>query len=262
MQTIRQLAANEGDALLSILRRDPHNNLFLIGNLLALGMDDPDLQYWGTFDGEHLTGVLMRYRRNWTLYDAGGADFALMAETLDAHPAGARALTGEYDLTGRLLRHVRAYHAREDHRSHFAVLDAVADLEGIGPARRATEADVPALLALYARAEEMTRDEASVRRVLEHGRIFVAEEDGILVSAALTNAETPDMAMIGGVFTPPDRRNQGYATACMDALCRDLLRDGIQPCLFYDNPQAGSIYRRLGFREIGTWRLARLRPRG
>ena len=129
-------------------------------------------------------------------------------------------------------------------------------------AGRATEADVPVLLALYTDAGEMSRDEASVRRALKHGRIFVAEEGGVLVSAALTNAETPEMAMIGGVFTPPDRRNRGYATACMDALCRELLCDGIQPCLFYDNPQAGSIYRRLGFREIGTWRLARLRPRG
>lgn len=262
MQTIRQLAADEGDMLLSVLRRDPHNNLFLIGNLLSMGMAEPELQYWGTFDGDRLTGVLMRYRRNWTLYDAGGADFALMAATLDAHPAGARALTGEYDLTGRLLQRVRAYQAREDLRSHFAVLDAVADLEGVGPARRATEADLPALLTLYAQSDSMARDEASVRRVLKHGRIFVAEEEGVLVSAALTNAETPDMAMIGGVFTPPDRRNRGYATACMDALCRDLLRDGIQPCLFYDNPKAGSIYRRLGFREIGMWRLARLRPRG
>ncbi len=260
--SIRRLLPADEPELLSVLRRDPRNNLFLIGNLLSMGMAAPDLDYWGTFDDDHLTGVLMRYRANWALYDAGGADFALMAATMDAHPAGVRHVTGEYDLTGRLLQHVRAYHAYEDIRSHFAVLDAVADLAGVGPSRRATEADVPALVVLYANAEELSRDEASVRRVLAHGRIFVAEEDGIAVSAALTNAETPEMAMIGGVFTPPDMRNRGYATACMNALCRDLLRDGIQSCLFYDNPQAGSIYRRLGFREIGTWRLARLRPRG
>jgi predicted GNAT family acetyltransferase len=35
-------------------------------------------------------------------------------------------------------------------------------------------------------------------------------------------------------------------------------QEGIQPCLFYDNPAAGSIYRRLGFEDIGPWHLVLL----
>lgn len=261
MQPIRRMLPADGSALVAALRRDPRNNLFLLGNLLSMSMDAPDLEYWGCHEGDCLTGVLMRYRANWALYDAGGADFDAMAAVLDGYPAGARAITGEYGLVSRFWERVRRYEAYEDHRSYYAVLVAVADLSGVGRARRATEDDVPGLAALYAEAGEMARDEADVRRVLAHGRIFAAEQDGQIVAAALTNAETPDMAMIGGVYTPPNLRNRGHATACADALCRDLLREGIQPCLFYDNPRAGSIYRRLGFRDVGTWRLLRLRQK-
>jgi predicted GNAT family acetyltransferase len=61
--------------------------------------------------------------------------------------------------------------------------------------------------------------------------------------------------MIGGVFTPEPLRGRGYASAAMTTLCASLLSDGCQPCLFYDDPAAGTIYRRLGFEDIGTWRL-------
>jgi predicted GNAT family acetyltransferase len=258
---VRKMLPTDEAELIAILRRDPRNNLFLLGNLLSMGWAEPDLEYWGCYEGDRLVGVLMRYRANWTLYDAGGADFVAMAQILDEHPAGARNITGEYDRVSCFWQHVRRYEAHEDHRSYYCALEAMVDLPGVGPARRAVEADAPGLAALYAEAGEMSRDEASVRRVLANGRIFVAHHGGNIVSAALTNAETPEMAMIGGVFTPPELRNRGYATACMDALCRDLLSEGIQPCLFYDNPRAGSIYRRLGFQDIGTWRLLRLRAK-
>lgn len=259
MRPIRKLFATDTPELLAVLRGDPRNNLFLIGNLLTMGIREPDLEYWGCDAQGRLAGVLMRYRANWALYDAGDADFAAMAAVVDRHPAGARAITGEYGLVSRLWEHIRNYEASEDHRSHFAVMQAMSEAPHAQQARRATEPDLPGLAALYAEAGEMSRDEVSLRRVLTHGRIFVAEDGGRIVSAALTNAETPEMAMIGGVFTLPAWRNRGHATACMRALCRDLLRQRLQPCLFYDNPRAGSVYRRLGFQEVGTWRLLRLR---
>jgi predicted GNAT family acetyltransferase len=106
----------------------------------------------------------------------------------------------------------------------------------------------------------MSRDEQSVRRCLEQGRVFVATAKGRIVSVALSNTETQGLAMIGGVYTPPDSRYQGYASACMFAICQDLVADEKEACLCYDDPGAGSIYRRLGFEEIGYWRLLLLTP--
>lgn len=261
MSSIRRLLPCDEPELLAILRSDRHNNLFLIGNIYSMGWAEPELEYWGAYDGKRLAGVLMRYRANWALYDADGADLAAMACVMEEHPAGARVITGERGLVTRYWERVGRYEIVEDHPSYYCALSALVDLAGAGPAHRAMEADVPGLVALHAEAGAMARDEASTRSAMKRGRIFVAEDGGQIVSAAMTTTEAPDMAMIGGVFTPAHLRNRGYATACMAALCRELLQEGIQPCLFYDNPRAGSIYRRLGFRDIGTWRMLRLREK-
>lgn len=63
--------------------------------------------------------------------------------------------------------------------------------------------------------------------------------------------------MIVGVATHPAHRRKGLATQLLIRLCEDLLSEGKTPCLFYDNPEAGSIYRRLGFTDVGTWVMYR-----
>ena len=47
--------------------------------------------------------------------------------------------------------------------------------------------------------------------------------------------------------------NEIVAGACVQKICEELLSEGKGLCLFYDNPKAGSVYRKLGFKEIGQW---------
>ncbi|MGP4075489.1 GNAT family N-acetyltransferase [Halobacillus sp. K22] len=67
-------------------------------------------------------------------------------------------------------------------------------------------------------------------------------------------------AMVVGVCTHPEHKNQGYASVCMTKLCQELLAEGKMLCLFYDNPEAGSIYKRLGFEDIGKWMMHVFHP--
>lgn len=46
----------------------------------------------------------------------------------------------------------------------------------------------------------------------------------------------------------------------MTKLCHELLAEGKMLCLFYDNPEAGSIYKRLGFEDIGKWMMHVFHP--
>jgi predicted GNAT family acetyltransferase len=257
---IRQLNRNDTDELLDFLYRDSYYNILMIGNLKHMGLDHPDLDYWGSFRGEQLVGALMRYRVFWNVYDAGGADLREFAWLMDRR-GDVQALHGRNRLIARLAKLLRDYEVKEERRLHFCRLpDLKPALTSSHSVRRATLADLPALVAFYSDAEEMSRDEQAVRRCLEQGRIFVTTAQGRIVSAALTNAETQNMAMIGGVYTPPDSRHQGYASACMVAICQDLVAEGKEACLFYDDPVAEGIYRRLGFKEIGYWRLLLLEP--
>ena len=257
---IRQLNQDDTDELLDLLYQDPYYNIFMIGNLESMGLDHPDLDYWGSFRGGQLVGALMRYRAFWNVYDAGEADLRGFAWLMDRR-GDVQAFHGRDRLIARLAKFLRDYEVTEERQLHLCRLPELKPtLTSSHSVRRATLADLLALTAFYADAEEMSRDEQSVRRCLEQGRIFIATAGGRIMSAALTNAETRNLAMIGGVYTPLESRYQGYASACMFAICQDLVADGKEACLFYDDPVAEGIYRRLGFEKMGYWRLLLLGP--
>lgn len=70
--------------------------------------------------------------------------------------------------------------------------------------------------------------------------------------------ENSESAMIVGVATAEGHRGKGYASAVVEALCRDCFERGKKYlCLFYDNPVASRIYNRIGFQELGEYGMLR-----
>lgn len=83
--------------------------------------------------------------------------------------------------------------------------------------------------------------------------LYIEDEDKI-VSTVATTAETTKNAMVVAVATHPKHRHKGYASQLMKRLMTIYLHDKQKTlCLFYNNPEAGKIYYRLGFETIGTW---------
>jgi uncharacterized protein len=81
---------------------------------------------------------------------------------------------------------------------------------------------------------------------------IVVWDDGDPVSFAAYGNPTPHGVRIGPVYTPPDRRRKGYASALTAALSERLL-DTYRFCfLFTDlaNPTANRIYERIGYRRV------------
>jgi predicted GNAT family acetyltransferase len=74
-----------------------------------------------------------------------------------------------------------------------------------------------------------------------------------LVSAALLNIISTEGGLIGGVYTRPECRGKGWAARCTAAVAHALQSQQRLPCLFYENPVAGRVYSRLGFREVAFW---------
>ena len=67
---------------------------------------------------------------------------------------------------------------------------------------------------------------------------------------------TPNGIRIGPVYTPPELRGHGYASALTAALTQRLLDGGRRFCfLFTDlaNPTSNSIYQRIGYRPVGDF---------
>jgi uncharacterized protein len=92
------------------------------------------------------------------------------------------------------------------------------------------------------------------RETLSNGsaRTYFIENEGRIISSASSTAENSQSAMIVGVGTLPGYEKKGLSL-CMSVLCEELLDEGKMLCLFYDNQAAGSIYKRIGFVDIGKW---------
>jgi len=57
---------------------------------------------------------------------------------------------------------------------------------------------------------------------------------------------------LSGVYTPTEKRNCGYAAACVHALSKHMHEAGFRCVLYTDlaNPTSNSIYRRIGYQAV------------
>ncbi len=97
---------------------------------------------------------------------------------------------------------------------------------------------------------------AHVDALLRAGRQFVWENGaGVPVSMAEYGRDLPHGMAVAAVYTPPEERGRGYATALVTALCRRVLAmEKAYVCLFVDdrNPISNHVYEKIGFRRAGT----------
>lgn len=259
---IRLLTEADRQAALALFAQAPHFNLYLWGNLVTLGFAHDFCEFWGDVDEtatpSRLRAVLNRYMTGWTVYGEAGADWAGLGKMMDTHPAGATRLQDNPGGIASFLPYLTCYHSKQVKSEELMVLEPAAFRPVAAPpgitVRRGSMTDLPALVQLYADAEDMTRTPAGVARPLQDTRLWLAEQQGEILATALINAEIPQMAMIGGVFTLPAARGRGLSQAVCSALCAELFAQGKQPALYWINPAAGAVYRKLGFRPIGQWR--------
>ena len=100
---------------------------------------------------------------------------------------------------------------------------------------------------------------AIVAHRIEEGRLSVWCDGGV-VSMAGWAGRTPNGVRVNFVYTPPEFRGRGYASACVAALSRELLESGRKfCCLFTDlaNPTSNRIYRAMGYRQVCDYRYVR-----
>ncbi len=95
------------------------------------------------------------------------------------------------------------------------------------------------------------------------GRTLHLWEDGQVVSLTGVGSATPNGIRIGPVYTPPEARNRGYASALVAAVSQAELDGGRRFCfLFTDqaNPTSNHIYQAIGYepvRDVDAYRFER-----
>ena len=147
----------------------------------------------------------------------------------------------------------------------LAARHAVAPVAAPGRLRAAGDADAAWVgdafvdFAVAIRASRAERDDGreTAAAYMRRGQVFLWEVGGAPMSMACANPMPPDGARVGPVYTPPNARGKGYASACVAALTLRLLGGGGRWCaIFADavNPSTNAIYMRLGYKVYGTYR--------
>jgi hypothetical protein len=127
-----------------------------------------------------------------------------------------------------------------------------------GTFRIAEEADLPTIVE-WARAFQSVADpynpsdpDEDARRRVRRRCVFVWD-DGRPVSMAAWAGRTGRGVRVNFVYTPPEYRRRGFASACVADLTQHLLAEGHAfCCLFTDlaNPTSNSIYQKIGYRPV------------
>ena len=95
--------------------------------------------------------------------------------------------------------------------------------------------------------------ESRAEKLIKDQQLYIWDNDGP-VSIAGVSRPMKNGTAIGLVYTPPEHRNNGYATSSVLLLTKKLLSDGYSFCSLYtdlSNPTSNSIYTKIGYVPIG-----------
>lgn len=258
---MRKLTENNLEQVMTFLSEEPSINLFIIGDIERFGFDKDFQELWGSFDDhDQLIGVLLRYNENFIPYFKDeNCDITAYTKIIQSF-SGHKMISGKESVVKHFDGILGECHEKSTYFCEITCTDELLDPgEDI---KKAGLEDAPRIYELLQGIEEfLISDTNSIERIKRNmeqksGRIYYIENElGDMVSLAQTTAENSKSAMVVGVATKVGYRRKGYMGRCLSKLCGEVLNEGKTLCLFYDNPEAGSVYHRVGFKSIGKWRM-------
>lgn len=254
---ILQVYENEKDRILNLLKDDPSRALFIVGDILNYGMHRDFQDVWVDEDNEGIHGIYLRYRSNLVFY--------IFDKVVDNK--GVERLINDDRIT--IISSTRSHmdklpqqclvniNARETYFCECKELK-----EERSNAIKATINDIPEIIDGLMSITEFNLDKRPKEERIEDMKldfdendkvVYILKDEGKLVSAASSSAQSNHGVMVVGVFTLEAYRQKGYARQVVYALSKWAHDKGLVPCLFYDNPSAGKLYHDLGYVTFDTW---------
>ena len=103
-----------------------------------------------------------------------------------------------------------------------------------------------------------SQNDEHTRHEVEKGHYLIWEADEPVAIVGF-GRETSNGCTVGPVYTPPEFRQQGYATACVAAATRAILNRGKRYALLHaglNKQSTNSLYQKVGYRPVmdsGLW---------
>lgn len=265
MERIEALSGANVAGALSYLSRSPYEHVFL-SYIVREGNPTLQRSLRVSFDASgNVNGVA--YFGHQIVLASEEAALAGFARTAQRYP-GERAIVGPRETVKAYWELVRDAHAPprlvRDRQYLMAVDDATLRSKANGViARRAREDEWEAVAENSAAmiANELETEasfgvsdfNANVRQMIRLGLWWVGERAGQLCFFCNVGPWSPKTAQLQGIWTPPELRGQGLATAALGSICSLLLQHVPTLSLYVNdfNAPAIALYEKLGFYRVG-----------
>ncbi len=249
--------------ILEFCSNEPEFNLFLLGDVEHYGFDNPKCRVFYNEDRGNINALVLSYLKFINVYTReDDIDvFPVQEQINNLINEGAIGVSGKkasVDLVEPLL--IKKPDSIKS--QYFAKCEKPENLEGL-PIEHVTYAvpeDAAEIVEMFERIPEFNNtDRDEFENSLRDGsrKTTILRVNGKIISTASLAAENSKSGMIIGVATDSGVafRKKGYASACTFKIVDDLFKRGKSACLFFDNPKAASIYHRIGFKDIGFWKM-------
>ncbi len=256
---ITKLREGDRERILNYLSKESSLSLFLIADIESYGFDSEQFEVWAIRDEGtgSIEGAFCRYYSNLVVYSVKKTiSAAEICKFLAVNNLEFKTILGKDALIKCFYPYISF---RAKHQLYFAALTKnkfkPLDSESV-KIEAAGEEDALQIHELRNTIEEFKGLMLPLKQLQDFiktgkGRVYFIRERGEIVSSAASTAETACFAQIGAVCTKREARRKGYASLLVSKLSGDLLAEGKTCCLGYENPAAGRIYARLGYKKAG-----------
>jgi predicted GNAT family acetyltransferase len=232
-----------------------------------------DYRWWVVRDDERrVAGIAMRTAPfNMVVTSMSSAAARVLGASVAQFDDSLPGITGSKDVIEALVEgYVDSKSAgsrrtlTEARRDLLYELDELVTPDVEGSARPAHQGDLellsPMMSEFLRETEQMhissSESHDSTRRKIDDGSLYCWEVGGEIVAIAghanVVATGSIVIGRVGPVYTPPQHRRHGYASAVTAHVTRSLIEQGARVMLFTDaaNPTSNSIYQAIGYRLV------------
>lgn len=265
---MRTLHEQDREEILRYVGKEPEMNLFFIGDIESFGVENETVNIYLHEERDRWDFLILRFHQYFLLYSQY-EDYNAQEAIEFFRGQQPDCISGKTVLLEKIAPAFPQWTIESTYMSRCnRVEDRFSESDDLA-IRRLEREDVAEAIDLLMDIREFSKTykkverEEQIRRMTEEMAMGSKAAvggflDGRLIAIASTSAENSESAMVVGVATAAECREKGYASAVVSALCRNCFERGKKYlCLFYDNPVAGRIYNRIGFREMGQYGMLR-----
>lgn len=253
---IRKLTAQDREAVLTYLADEPSHTTFLVADIRDYGFNDKRFVLWGAVSSEEhepFEYVFCRFYDCILVYSKSDSpDVSWICRFLDDNKIVFRTLSGKESL---VMPFVEQIDFGKEHRCYLAELRQENFMPHVDEriiTEWATVQDTGEIFRLRTSMKEFQDILMPIEQLADlletgKGRVLNIREQGRIAGSATESC----LGRIGYVCTAEEFRGYGYASLLVSKLSETILAEGLVPSLGCENPVAGRIYQRIGFREVG-----------